>query len=65
MADKNMLERIFSASASGNNTPSLGSGLAQNAKNALEDRGYQLHLQESKQTGETPLSYEEWKKQNS
>lgn len=56
MAEKNMLERIF---ASG---PSLGSGLAGNAQNALSDRGYKLHIEEAKATGETPLTYEEWKK---
>jgi hypothetical protein len=57
MADKNALERIFASS------PSLGSGLAGKAQNELADRGYKLHVEEAKATGETPLTYEEWKKQ--
>jgi hypothetical protein len=56
MADKNALERIFASS------PSLG-GLTGKAQNELADRGYKLHVEEAKATGETPLPYEEWKKQ--
>lgn len=30
----------------------------------MQARGYQLHVQESKAMGETPMSYADWLKQN-
>lgn len=31
----------------------------------MQARGYQLHVQEAKAMGETPMSYESWLKQSS
>lgn len=30
----------------------------------MQSRGYQLHVQEAKSMGDTPMSYEAWLKQN-
>lgn len=39
--------------------PQLG-GMSGQAQQALQNRGYQLHLQESQNLGTQPLPYEAW-----
>jgi len=41
----------------------LGSGLAERAGTAMQDRGYKLYVDEMKAQGVTPLGYDEWMKQ--
>lgn len=43
----------------------LGSGQVQNAAKVMQDRAYQIHVQEAKSLGEKPLTPEEWARQNS
>ena len=38
----------------------VGTGLLADAKKVLASREYQLHVQEAKQTGDTPMTPEEW-----
>ena len=45
--------------------PSMGSGMAEQAKKILASRGYRLHVQEAMATGEKPMSPEEFAKQRS
>lgn len=40
--------------------PQLGSGMAEQARQILESRPYQLHLQESQAMGVEPMSPEEF-----
>ena len=44
------------------NDVNLGSGMAEAAKKALQSRDYQLHVQESKATGDKAMTPEEWAK---
>jgi hypothetical protein len=38
----------------------LGGGMAGIAAKAMQDRPYQLHVQEAKSLGQQPLPYEQW-----
>lgn len=40
-----------------------GQGIARQGAEVLADRPYQLYMQETKQMGEQPMSYEQWKAQ--
>jgi hypothetical protein len=45
-------------------TVPLGSGLVKNAADAIKDRAYQLHLKESRDMGETPMTPEQFAQGN-
>jgi len=38
----------------------VGTGMAEQGRQALSSRGYQLYVQEAKANGETPMTPEQW-----
>ena len=53
MADENKLAELAQPT-------SLGSGALEKARKILASRAYQIHVQEAKAAGETPMSPEQW-----
>jgi hypothetical protein len=42
----------------------MGTGTLERARKILTSRAYQLHVQEAKANGQTPMSPEQWAKEN-